>query len=72
MVFYNGADVKAGTRLIFSGPKRALVVANILSFSADNQKNFGFSRYANIPLRCCESRLMERLVLGLDHVGWVS
>lgn len=43
MVFYNGADVKAGTWLIFSGPKQALVVNSGENFiyrssSTDNQK----------------------------------
>lgn len=31
MAFYNGADDKAGTRWIFSGPKRALVARILVS-----------------------------------------
>lgn len=80
MVFYNGADVKAGTRWIFSGPKQALVGENVvcLSVCADNHqahrepKKTSALRQDSVKLLCVSHRWLMEKAFRLNHVGWVS
>lgn len=80
MVFYNGADVKAGTRWIFSGPKRALVARILVSlFSfADKREDLKYAlatRQNSVKLFVFFPPVAyekPRIVLFLIIVGWVS